>query len=109
VKLHHRPPELSREVFQRGWQEEHAALVVSKPATHTYVRRYAQLHTVGAAQDAPEGSLIDGISVLAFGSVNDLEDYLVTTDYTDIKAHQGDARRRGLGSEPHSITRPSTA
>ncbi|MBP0496302.1 EthD family reductase [Roseomonas indoligenes] len=97
VKLHVRQPRLSREQFQRHWLEEHAALLVSKPATHAYVRRYAQLHNIGSTQDDPEGSRIDGISVLAFASVNDVEDYLVTEDYAAIEADE--AELAGEGSE----------
>ncbi|MBB5692734.1 EthD domain-containing protein [Muricoccus pecuniae] len=97
VKIHKRRPELTREAFQRRWLDEHAAVVLSKPATHAHVRRYAQLHNIGSTQEDPEGGTIDGISVLAFASVNDVEDYLVTPDHAAIEAHESELA--GEGSE----------
>lgn len=88
VKIHYRRPELSREEFQTRLLDHHAALVMAQPATHTYVRRYAQLHNIGSTQANPEGSLIDAISVLSFASVNDVEDYLATNDYQAIEADE---------------------
>lgn len=88
VKIHYRRPELSREEFQTRLLDHHAALVIAQPATHTYVRRYAQLHNIGSTQADPEGSLIDAISVLSFASVNDVEDYLATNDYQAIEADE---------------------
>lgn len=88
VKIHYRRPELSREAFQARLLDHHAALVIARPATHAYVRRYAQLHNIGSTQPDPEGSLIDAISVLSFASVNDVEDYLATDDYLAIEADE---------------------
>lgn len=48
--------------------------------------RYAQLHPFGSTQEDPEGSKIDGITVLSFACLNDVEDYLVTADYAAIEA-----------------------
>lgn len=90
VKIHRRRPELSREAFQARWLKEHADLVAGMPATAEYVRRYAQLHPFGSTQEDPEGSKIDGITVLAFASLNDVEDYLVTADYTAIEAAEAE-------------------
>jgi len=89
VKIHYRRPELSREEFQERLLRQHAPLVLAQPATHTYVRRYAQLHNIGSSQQPdPEGELIDGVSVLAFASMNDVEDYLVSDDYRTIAADE---------------------
>ena len=88
VKIHYRRPELSREEFQERLLRQHAPVVLAQPATHTYVRRYAQLHNTGSTQYDPEGSLMDGISVLAFASLNDVEDYLVSDDYRAIAADE---------------------
>jgi hypothetical protein len=88
VKIHYRRPDLSRAQFQDWLLNRHAALVLAQPATHAYVRRYAQLHNIGSTQPDPEGSLMDGISVLAFASVNDVEDYLVSDDYRAIEADE---------------------
>ena len=88
VKIHYRRPDLSREEFQQWLLMQHAPLVLAQPATHTYVRRYAQLQNIGSTQADPEGSLMDGISVLAFTSLNDVEDYLVSDDYRAIAADE---------------------
>ncbi|MGX7707807.1 EthD domain-containing protein [Methylobacterium sp. Gmos1] len=86
VKIHRRRAGLSREAFQARWLTEHADLVAGKAATAEYVRRYAQLHPFGSTQEDPEGSKIDGISVLSFASLNDVEDYLVSADHAAIEA-----------------------
>jgi hypothetical protein len=88
VKIHYRQPELSREDFQKRLLREHAEVVLAQPATHTYVRRYAQLHNIGSTQYDPEGSRMDAISVLGFASMNDVEDYLATDDYHNIEADE---------------------
>ena len=98
VKIHQRHAGLSREEFQCRWLDEHAELVLSKPATHQYVRRYAQLHYLGSTQEDPEGSRMDGISVLSFASVNDLEDYLTHADHAAIAASES-ALSNAVGSE----------
>jgi hypothetical protein len=97
VKIHRRRTELTRAAFQELWLGEHADFMLSKAATHTHVRRYAQLHYLHSSQDDPEGSQIDGISVLAFASVNDVEGYLVSADYVAIEAQE--AELTGDGSE----------
>ncbi|RZK22206.1 MAG: hypothetical protein EOO56_09360 [Hymenobacter sp.] len=88
VKIHRRHASLNRAAFQARLLGAHAALVLAQPATHTYVRRYAQLHNIGSTQADPEGSLIDGISVLAFASINDVEDYLASDDYRAVEADE---------------------
>jgi len=89
VKIHYRRPELSREEFQKCLLDHHAAVVMAQPATHTYVRRYAQLHNIGSTQQPdPEGNPIDAVSVLSFASINDVEDYLATDDYQTIEADE---------------------
>jgi hypothetical protein len=87
VKIHRRRPHLSRTDFQAAWLGAHADLVRAQAATAQYVRRYAQLHPFGSTQaDDPEGSKIDGISVLSFDSLNDVEDFLVAPDHAVIEA-----------------------
>ena len=97
VRIHRRRPELGREEFQRRLLGEHAALVLAQGATHEFVRRYAQLHTIGSTQEDPEGSRIDAVSILAFASLNDVEDYLVSADHAAIEASE--SRLAGEGSE----------
>ncbi|MBB4616018.1 EthD domain-containing protein [Sphingomonas abaci] len=97
VKIHRRRPELSRDAFQRRLLEAHAEVVMKAPATHEFVRRYAQLHNIGSTQKDPEGSKIDAVSILAFASLNDVEDYLVSDDHAMIEASE--EALAGEGSE----------
>ncbi len=93
IKVHKRQPDLTREQFQDFWLHEHADLVLSKLATHQYVQRYAQLHNVGPSSEGeqfwhPYGRTIDGVTVMAFASMNDVEDFLMTEDYALIARHE---------------------
>ncbi|NYD92086.1 EthD domain-containing protein [Sphingomonas melonis] len=97
VKIHMRRPELSREAFQQRLLHDHARLVMAQPATGEFVRRYAQLHTIGSTQKDPEGSKIDAVSIFAFASMNDVEDFLVSGDAATIAA--AEAELIGEGSE----------
>ncbi|RZK38697.1 MAG: hypothetical protein EOO57_03905 [Hymenobacter sp.] len=87
ISLHYRWPELSREAFQARLLRQHAPLVLAQPTSHQYVRRYAQLLNIGPSQQLnPEGELIDAISMLAFASINEVEDFLVSDDYRALAA-----------------------
>ena len=97
VKIHQRLPSLSREEFQERLLHQHADLVMSCGATHQHVRRYAQLHTIGSTQEDPEGSKIDAVSILAFASLNDVEDYLVSEEHGRIEVSERSLA--GEGSE----------
>ena len=97
VKIHMRAPALSREDFQRRRLDEHAPLVMAQPATTELVRRYAVLLNIGSTQKDPEGSKIDAVSILSFASLNDVEDYLVSSDHAAIA--QSEAALTGEGSE----------
>jgi hypothetical protein len=97
VKIHMRRPELSREDFLQRMLREHAPLVLAQSATTEFVRRYVQLHNIGSTQTDPEGSKIDAVSVLAFASMNDVEDYLVSDDHAAIEASENTLA--GEGSE----------
>ena len=88
VMLHMRRPELGRAEFQQRLLGEHARTVLACPATHEFVRRYAQLHNIGSTQDDPEGSKIDAVSILSFACLNDVEDYLVSAGYAAIEASE---------------------
>ena len=61
------------------------------------MRRYAQLHNIGSTQKDPEGSKIDAVSVLAFASLNDVEDYFLSSDHAAIEASE--QALAGEGSE----------
>jgi len=97
VKIHHRNPELSREQFQHRLLHEHAQLVLGNPATKEFVRRYAQLHNIGSTQKDPEGSKIDAVSIFAFASMNDVEDFLVSDSHAVMA--EAEAALCGPGSE----------
>ena len=97
VKIHMRAPALSREDFQRRLLDEHAPLVMAQPATTELVWRYAVLLNIGSTQKDPEGSKIDAVSILSFASLNDVEDYLVSSDHAAIA--QSEAALTGEGSE----------
>ena len=97
VKIHMRADGLSREEFQQKLLHQHGQLVLANPATHEFVRRYAQLHNIGSTQDDPEGSKIDAVSILAFASMNDVEDYLVSEGHAAIAASE--QALSGPGSE----------
>ena len=97
VRIHMRRPELSREAFQERLLREHAPIVLAQAATTEFVRRYAQLHNIGSTQKDPEGSRIDAVSILAFSSMNDVEDYLLSDDHAAIEASEG--ALAGEGSE----------
>lgn len=93
IKVHKRLPSLSRADFQKRWLHEHADAVVARAATHHYVRRYAQLHNVGPAKQGdlfwhPLGSTWDGITVMSFAGITDVEDFLMTDHYAAIQADE---------------------
>ncbi|WP_250456267.1 hypothetical protein [Caballeronia sp. ATUFL_M2_KS44] len=52
------------------------------------MRLDAQLHSNGTTQDDVGGEAIDGIPVLSFASLNDVEDCLLTADHRDIESHE---------------------
>jgi hypothetical protein len=85
VQVQSRHSGLSRDEYRKRMLKEHAREILSKPATHAYVKRYVQLHNIGSTQDDPEGSKIDSISVLGFSSLNDVEDYLSSADYAHVE------------------------
>jgi hypothetical protein len=88
VRILQRRVELAREEFQHRWLTEHATVILSQPATHTYVRRYAQLHTIGITQEDPAAAAMDVIDILGFASLNDVEDYLTSNDHKAITDHE---------------------
>lgn len=89
VKTHVCHSGINRKEFLEKWLNHHASLVLSKPSTHLYVKRYAQLHNVGPTAEGEPlwnhvASKIDGVSIMAFSSMNDVEDFLMSDDYIDI-------------------------
>lgn len=93
VKTHEKREGITRAEFQEHWLHHHANLVLTKPATHRYVKRYAQLHNVGPVVEGqpfwhPAGSRIDGVTIMAFANMNDVEDFLISDDYADVEADE---------------------
>ena len=93
VKIHRVKAGVTREAFQRHWLHEHADLVLSKPATHRFVTRYAQLHNVGPDKEGelfwhPVGRTMDGVTVMEFANMNHVEDYLMSPEYAEIEADE---------------------
>ena len=93
VKVHVRNNSVARPAFQEQWLHEHSNIVLSQPATHRYVLRYAQLHNIGPAKPGelfwhPVGSKWDGITVMSFACMTDLEDFLMSDDYAVIEADE---------------------
>ncbi|MEW6339340.1 MAG: EthD domain-containing protein [Paraburkholderia sp.] len=82
VKVVRRKAGLSREGFHAAWLNQYARHVLQQPATTRYVKRYVQLHNIGATEPGqpffhPVGHKIDGVSIMGFTSINDLEDFLL--------------------------------
>lgn len=87
VKLHARKTGTTRAQFQHWWLHEHAAVVMQH--TGGLVRRYVQLHSIGPTEPGepfyhPDARKFDGVSLLNFASLNDLEDFLRSEDYLAI-------------------------
>jgi hypothetical protein len=79
IKLHVRAGSVSREAFQQWWLHEHAPLAATQSIG--WVRRYVQLHNIGPTGPGqplyhPHTSGIDGVTLMGFASINDLEDFL---------------------------------
>ncbi|MEW6643755.1 MAG: EthD domain-containing protein [Pseudomonadota bacterium] len=89
IRTHVRRPELDRATFQARWLHDHADLVLAQPDTRRLVRRYVQLHNIGPQVDgAPffhaATASIDGVSLMAFASMTDAEEFLVSDDYRRV-------------------------
>jgi hypothetical protein len=93
VKLHARRRETRRDAFQQWWLNEHAPVVTMLAQRGEHVKRYVQLHNIGPQEEGepfyhPQASEIDGVSLLSFASVADLEDFLTSPASADINEHE---------------------
>jgi len=93
LKTHVRRPDLDRFAFQRRWLHEHAELVLAQADTKRLVRRYVQLHNVGPTVQGepffhPETSLIDGVTLMAFSTMRDVETFLTSESQALIAADE---------------------
>ncbi|WP_175687298.1 EthD domain-containing protein [Burkholderia multivorans] len=92
VKLHVRGRTVSREAFQQWWLHEHAPLATVR--SKVWVRRYVQLHNIGPTEPGqplyhPQASGIDGVTLMGFASLNDLEDFLLSPEQKVIAEDEG--------------------
>jgi hypothetical protein len=99
VKLHVRDPAISREAFQQWWLHEHAPLAAAQ--SKDWTRRYVQLHNIGPTEPGeplyhPQASTIDGVTLMSFVSVDDLEDFLRSPEYKAIA--EDEARRTDVAA-----------
>ncbi len=81
IKTHARRDGLDRETFQRRWLSNHAAIVMYELDKVSGVTRYAQLHNIGPTESGqplfhPATAGIDGVTLLAFASMRDLETFV---------------------------------
>lgn len=89
VRTHVRKHGLDRAGFQERWLHAHADLVLAQPDTQRLAKRYVQLHNIGPMTEGepffhPQTSLIDGVTLMSFASMNDVEEFLLTDGYRAI-------------------------
>ncbi|WP_036771165.1 EthD domain-containing protein [Photorhabdus australis] len=81
VNIHQRTTELNRSDFHEILLHKYAKAIISQPSAQKFVQRYIQLHNIGPITTGekffhPVAKDIDAISILAFASITDLEDFL---------------------------------
>lgn len=87
VKLHTRNAAVSRSAFQQWWLKEHGQIVATQ--SKAWIKRYVQLHNIGPTEPGqplyhPQASGIDGVTLMGFASMGDLEDFLRSPEYKEI-------------------------
>ena len=95
VKIHQVADDVDRDDWQDHWLSDHADLVLAQPATHRFVTRYTQLHNIGPEGEGDlfwheVGSQWDGITVMEFHNMADLEDFLMSSGYREIEADEAE-------------------
>jgi hypothetical protein len=93
VRIHIRTADIDRAVFQHRWLNEHAALVTEQMDTQRLVKRYVQLHNIGDFEAGDRlfhsaTQRIDGVSLMGFSSMNDIEEFVASDGYRAIEAHE---------------------
>jgi len=91
LKTHVRNPELTRAQFRGRWMAEHAERVRRAATAGGLVRRYAQLVNVSEPGDAlydAVGDRIDGVGAMSFANMNDVEDFLASDAYAELRADE---------------------
>lgn len=102
VKLHVRQPGYKREAFQHWWLHEHAAIVCEQVDTQRLVKRYVQLHNIGPTEVGqpfyhPQTCVIDGVTLMGFTSLNDVEDFLRSSAHAAIADSEAEMAARDSG------------
>lgn len=72
--------DMSVEDFQEHWQNRHAELVRTNPATKRYVRKYVQCHTLPEQYETDDVPF-DGTAELWFDSLADRDAFFSDPDY----------------------------
>lgn len=90
VKTHVRRDELDREAFQRRWLADHSEVVLKQEETQGLVRRYVQLHNIGPVTEGEPfyhaaASRIDGVTLMGFSAMKDVEIFLQSEGYAAIE------------------------
>lgn len=91
VKLHVRKATVSRSSFQKWWLNEHGNIAATQ--SKAWVRRYVQLHNIGPTEEGqplyhPQASGIDGVTLMSFDNLGDLEDFLLSPEYKKIVGYE---------------------
>lgn len=94
VKTHVRRDELDRETFQHRWLNDHAKVVIEQPETRRLVKRYVQIHNIGPEREGQPffhaaTSRIDGVTVMAFASMKNVETFLLSDSHAAIEEAEG--------------------
>ncbi|WP_426578224.1 EthD domain-containing protein [Xenorhabdus stockiae] len=89
VKTHQRRSNIERTEFQKWWLEEYAPELYKRNEERKIIKRYVQLHNIGPSAEGQPfyheyTSSLDGVSLLSFSNINDLEDYLRSPLYQDL-------------------------
>lgn len=89
VMTHKRKKDISRDEFQKWWLGTFSKEVESRNKQKKLIKRYVQLHNIGPTEVGKPfyhkyTSSIDGVSLFGFASMNDLEDYLRSSEYQEL-------------------------
>jgi uncharacterized protein (TIGR02118 family) len=85
-----RRPDVSAEEFHRYWREKHGPLFAKSAVARRYCVRYEQNHAI--PENTEVGGLeFDGISVMWFRTVEDLDAMRADPEYREVVVRDGEA------------------
>ncbi len=99
IRLHARNSELTRAQFRGRWMAQHAEIVRRAAAADSRLRRYAQLVNISEVTDTlydPVGDRYDGVSVMSFANMNDIEEFMSSEAYARIQTDEAEFARETL-------------